>query len=303
MLTDSRSQLDAPWVAIQRNRTSGAGRQFPPLVDLIRGLRQHGFIPRLFANRAHLDAAIASHRDTLIGIVAAGGDGTVLDLINRHPEVPIAVLPMGTENLLARYLGIPRRGGSFVARMIATGHTDRFDVGTINHSRFLIMASCGIDAAIIHHAHLARRGHITRRHYWTPILHTLQTWSYRPLRLFIDGTSQPIEGRLAIVANVPRYALHLPVTSRASPQDGQLDVRVFRHQSPFQLARDLTNVLLRGDREWSGVVHRLASRIRIESDQPLPVQADGDPAGTTPCDIGIDPAAARLFVPQVRAPS
>ena len=67
-------------------------------------------------------------RDGLRGLVAAGGDGTVADLVNRFPDVPLAILPLGTENLLARHVGIAC-DGRLVAEMIARGETRRIDLG------------------------------------------------------------------------------------------------------------------------------------------------------------------------------
>ena len=63
--------------------------------------------------------------------LAAGGDGTVVDVVNRHPDLPLAVLPMGTENLLARFLGLPSSGRE-LAELIAEGCTRKIDIGRAN---------------------------------------------------------------------------------------------------------------------------------------------------------------------------
>jgi diacylglycerol kinase family enzyme len=236
-----------------------------------------------------------ARRPSPVAIVAAGGDGTVLDLINRHPLVPIAVLPLGTENLLARQLDIPHRDGRFVARMIAAGRTTRFDLGTIGARRFAIMASCGFDATVLAAAHAARTGHITRRHYIAPTLRTLRCYRFPELRVYLDDETQPRVGSMVVVANMSQYAARLPLVRGADPTDGQLDVRIFTHHSTFQLLRDLSTVVLR--RRGAGLNPLRATRVRIESDAPLPLQADGDPAGTTPVEIGIIAQAATLIIP------
>ncbi|MCA9053728.1 MAG: acylglycerol kinase family protein, partial [Planctomycetaceae bacterium] len=107
------------WVAIQRNRRSGAGRQFRAIHTLISELKRCGIAPRLFGQREELDRTVAMAAHPPLAIVAAGGDGTVLDVLNRHQTLPVAILPLGTENLIARYYGVPKRDGEFVARMIA----------------------------------------------------------------------------------------------------------------------------------------------------------------------------------------
>src|SRR5580765_4106145 len=91
-------------VAIQRNPRSGSGAGRHELVELVRELKRLAFRPRLFKSRERLVAWLAEPgiRDELTCVVAAGGDGTVADVVNRHPDVPICILPLGTENLLAR---------------------------------------------------------------------------------------------------------------------------------------------------------------------------------------------------------
>lgn len=284
-----------PWVAIQRNRASGAGQQYRAIVDLVAELKAFGIRPRLFGSRSALDAELQRRgTDTLLGLVAAGGDGTVLDVVNRHPGIAVAILPLGTENLIARHFLIPARDGRGVARMIVRGKVTSLDLGRAGERRFTVMASCGFDADVIHRVHRARTGHITRRHYHRPIWRALREFPFHPIRVQVDDVT--LTGQLAVIANLPQYALGLSVVPDADPHDGLLDVRVFEHESAFQLLRDFGNVLLRQPSREDGVRVR-GSRVWIEAESPVPVQADGDPAGATPIEITIEPGAARLFVP------
>jgi diacylglycerol kinase family enzyme len=285
------------WVAIQRNPTSGSGRR-KPLFDFIVALRRHGLRPRLFSDRAQLDAVLADSQRCrfLHGLVAAGGDGTVLDLINRHPGVPVGILPLGTENLLARQFRIPRDGAG-AAAIVAEGRLQQLDLGRIDSRRFAVMASAGFDADVIHRAHLRRAGHITRLHYLQPIWSALRKYQYPEIRLFVDDCAQPVAGRLAIVANLPAYALRLGLAPVAQGDDGLLDIRVFQRGSTFDMLRYVCLVILGRHEMRLDVTSLRARRIRVESDVPVPMQADGDPAGHTPCEITIEPSAAQLYVP------
>lgn len=288
----------SPWVAIQRNPMSGSGRR-RPLLDFVHALRKLGLRPRLFSRREQLDLALSDpeRRGTLHALVAAGGDGTVLDVINRHPGLPIGVLPLGTENLLARQFGIPRDGAR-AAAIVAAGHTVPLDLGRIAERRFSIMVSAGLDAAVLHSAHALRTGHIGRSHYIWPIWRTLCSFDYPELRVFGDGSDQPVVGQLVIAANLASYALGLPLVPTARGDDGLLDVRVFRHRSTFHLLRDLSMLMCGRHDQMKNVASMRVTQLRIESDVPVAVQADGDPAGTTPCNIAIEPNAVRLFVPR-----
>lgn len=290
--------MTSDWVAIQRNPRSGAGPRAAVIRELIRELRRHGLRPRLFSKRERLDAAVAddAQRANLRCIVAAGGDGTIVDVVNRHPGVPVAVLPMGTENLFAKYLKIPR-SGRFVAEMIAAGQTKTLDLCRLGEKRFAIMASFGFDAEVVRRTHERRSGHIRKTSYLQPIWRTLRTYSYPELRLYLDDNPTPVRGRLAIVVNLPAYAMQLPIAKSALGDDGILDVRVFQRGSAFQMMRYCYKVFRGKHEQLEDVLSLRASEIRIESDEPVPIQIDGDPGGFTPAVIRAEPATLTMFVP------
>ncbi|HEV3301182.1 MAG TPA: diacylglycerol kinase family protein [Planctomycetaceae bacterium] len=294
--------MSAPWVAIQRNPTSGAGLQRAELLHLVTHLRRLGIRPRLYSQRERLRQRleIANERQSLVCLVAAGGDGTVGDLVNRFPDLPVAVLPLGTENLLAGYLKIPGNG-RFVAEMIAAGCCRTIDVGVVNGRRFLLMVTAGIDADIVHKMQARRRGHIRKWNYLQPILDTLRSYRYPKLRISAEGgdlsVDQPLSGRLVVVANLPAYAMGLPLAASAEGSDGLFDLRVFRRRSAFQMFRYLYKVLLRQHETLADVVSGRARQVRITCDTPVPIQCDGDPAGFTPAEISILPGALKLIVP------
>ena len=291
--------MSQPWVAIQRNPTSGAGRRNQPIRDLIRHLSQLGLKPRLYSRRADLDEAVKdpTRRESLVAVVAAGGDGTVLDLVNRHPNLPICVLPLGTENLLAKAIQVPRCGKT-VAEIIARGNRRRIDLASLNGRHFLIMASIGFDAEVIHQVHKNRSGgHIKHSSYIGPILNSLRSYKPQTLRITVDDSPEVHEGHLAVIANLSSYALNLGVVPTADGTDGVLDSRVFQIGSPVDLLFQFLSVL-RGTHETSSSVARLKGRrFRIESDTPVPIQVDGDDAGTTPAEITVEPLALEFFVP------
>ncbi|MDA1213210.1 MAG: diacylglycerol kinase family protein [Planctomycetota bacterium] len=227
-----------PWVAIQRNPTSGSGRGRQLIVELIAELRRLNIRPRLFSNRERMQHYLSSSHDRHppMCIVAAGGDGTVGDLVNRYPQMPIAILPLGTENLMARYLGI-KPSGTDVARMIAVNRRQHFDSGLANGRRFLIMASLGFDADVIHRMQKNRRGNISRWSYLRLIGEAMRSFRHPEMRITVDGAPTSVTGRLAIITNVPMYALQLPIARRADGTDGQLELQGLREGSLFHRVR------------------------------------------------------------------
>jgi len=298
MVTPGNPVPQPRWVAIQRNPRSGTGKGRDWLVDLARELKRLGFRPRIFKNRQRMDAWLAEPAvcDNLACIVAAGGDGTVADVFNRHPGVRLAILPLGTENLLARFFGIPASGVE-VARMIAGNRARVVDLCQMRDRRFVLMASAGFDADVISRLHHARRGNISRLSYVQPILESVRKYEYPEIRLYVDGSPTPVMARLAVIVNVPIYALGLSVARSARGDDGMLDLRLFRQGSAFQMVRYLCNLALGIHEALPDVESLSGRRVRIESDDPVPIQLDGDAAGFTPAEISVLPGALEVIVP------
>lgn len=285
-------------VAIQRNPLSGTGLYRHELLNLAAGLRRFGFQPRIFSRRERLRAwlELPENRGRLACLVAAGGDGTVGDMLNRYPGLPLAILPLGTENLLARYLHIPCCGQD-VADMIAAGLRRRLDVCRVGERRFAIMASFGLDADVVHRTHARRTGNITRLSYLQPIWDSLTQYEFPELRLYVDDRPTPLRARLAILMNLPAYALGLGIAPNACCDDGLFDLRLFDHASSIQMMRDLFDVVRGGLGHPEHVRTVRAAKVRIEADVPVPVQMDGDPAGWTPTEVSVLPAALEVIVP------
>ena len=292
--------MKCPWVAIQRNPTSGTGARRGVWLELIRELKRRGIRPRLFASRERLQAKLAdpAAREQLVCVLAAGGDGTIGDVVNRYPGLPLATLPLGTENLLAKYLKI-QPSGTQVAELIASGSRRRLDLGQLNGRRFTLMASCGFDAAVLHRAHASRRGNIHKWHYLPPMWHSIRQYDHPPMRVFVNDDPQPRIARLLIAVNLPKYAFGIPFAPQATADDGQLDLCLFERGSTFQMVRYFGHVIAGQHQSLPDVTSLKASRVRIEADVAVPWQMDGDPAGFTPVTLEVLPGAMEVFAPSI----
>jgi diacylglycerol kinase family enzyme len=288
-----------PWVAIQRNPRSGSGKRRHFLFDLASALKRHDLRPHIFSQREILAERLKDpeRRAALVAIVAAGGDGTLTDIANRFPGVPACPFPLGTENLLAKYLEIPLNGEA-AARIIAAGNVRKFDVGQAGEgTKFLIMGSVGFDAEVIRRLHDSRRGNISHLSYVSPICRSVMSYSFPRLTVKADELPEPIEGSLVIVSNFSAYAFKLPVNPDAEPDDGLLTVRVFEKSGRWNFAKYSTLVTRRRHLERPDVRVFNTSSVSIETKATAPVQIDGDPFGTTPITFSCLPAQMELFVP------
>lgn len=287
------------WVAIQRNPNSGTGKKKYQIARLIESLRKLGIRPRLFSKRERLNQRLSTPegRAGLLCVVAAGGDGTIADVVNRFPGLTVCPFPLGTENVLCKYLRIPADGET-VAEMIVRHHWRDFDLGDVDGRRFTMMASAGFDGDVVHRVHEARRGNITKLAYLKPMWQTTFTYKFPVANVFFDDDPVPVSGSLVMIANLPCYGMGLRIVPHANGSDGLLDVGVFPEPGSLKLIGYGFDVMVgRQTQPGHAAVFRQARRVRIESETAIPIQTDGDPAGATPCEVSVVPNAMRLIVP------
>lgn len=309
-------------VIISVNPHAGRGTRHHQVLKLCEMLLAKEFDAQVLTNlQAVTDAsAIAQREGTLRCVLAAGGDGTVAELVNRLPPgVPITVLPLGTENLLAKYLGIGTSPAA-VARVVGEGSLITLDagmarcaaqpgepVGTLQRI-FVLMASCGLDAEVVHRLHQARRGSISHWSYLKPIVSSLRNYRYPELRVScLPGPSDAIvatnrppchSARWMFVFNLPCYAWGLKFTPQASGLDGRLDLCSLRRGAIWHGLRYLGAVLGRQLSDLADCVTGQIENVRVEAEEPVPCQLDGDPAGFLPLEISVLPRRLTLLAPR-----
>ncbi|MBI2479672.1 MAG: hypothetical protein HYV60_13880, partial [Planctomycetia bacterium] len=191
-------------------------------------------------------------------------------LANRLPKnTPLAVLPLGTENLLSKHLRM-KRDPAEVCRTICDGRAAKFDAGRAGEQVFLIMAGCGFDAEVVRRLHRERTGHIHHLSYIKPIWESIHNYDYPELRVHCDAVGN----------------------------DGLLDVCTFKDGSLWNGLRYLSGIILGQHATWDDCVTIRAAKIRIESNEPVPLQLDGDPGGFLPTEIEVLPDHLTLLVPR-----
>jgi YegS/Rv2252/BmrU family lipid kinase len=284
-----------PLVAVLANPTASSSAAPETLEELVRSLRSFGLDSVVCWRRDEFAEILDRHRDRLQCVVAAGGDGTLNELLNRKPGVPVAVLPLGHENLVARHFGIGR-SGERLAQAIVAGRRVRLDLGRACGRYFTLMASAGFDAEVVRRVHARRRGRVNRLSYALQIAGGARAYSFPAIHIEIEETGERLEGAMAFVFNLPRYGMGLPIAPSADPADGRLDVCVFRRPGLLHLLRYTAAVAAGRHRRLQDVLSRRVERLRLWSEAPVPLQADGDPAGFLPATIEVVPAAMELLI-------
>jgi diacylglycerol kinase family enzyme len=284
-------------VAILANPVAGRGSRRGSVAGLVRELRDHGLEPVLCRRREHLPALLNASGPDIRCVVAAGGDGTLAEVLNRAPGWPVALLPLGNENLVARHFRIGRSGRK-LARSIAAGSLQRLDLARANGRLFSLMAGAGFDAEVVHRVDAGRQGNINQLSYAWPLVDALRSYPFSAIDVEMDETGERLRGAMVFVFNLPRYALGLPIAPQAREDDGLLDLCVFQRPGRWNLARYSLAVLAGLHGKLPDFEHRRVRRVRLSSEQRMPLQTDGDPAGCLPVLIEVVPGALSLVLPE-----
>jgi diacylglycerol kinase (ATP) len=294
-----RLSPDRRVVVISVNPNAGSGERAAMAARIETELKARGYEVISHSNIDEIVHAVSRARADrrLRAVVAAGGDGTVSFLINRLPEdTPIAILPMGTENLLAKFLGYDGSVNT-TADAIERGIVAWADVGKANGKRFTVMASCGFDADVVQRVHNGRAGHIRHWSYALPIIRAIRHYRYPELRITLNDQIETVVSRWAFVFNFPCYAMGLPICPDATGWDGELDLCTFRQGNLYNGLVYLAGIIFRRHRTFQDARFQEFTRLRIESDGEVPFQIDGDPGGNLPLEITVEPRSLPLLVP------
>jgi YegS/Rv2252/BmrU family lipid kinase len=239
-------------------------------------------------------AALAVEQNPDLNI-SAGGDGTINETINGMAgnPVPLAILPLGTTNVLAREAGIPRDPTG--AAKAAVERTPRkISLGRIQAegmSRyFVLMAGVGFDALSVYNLSNRFKKLTGKLAYVASGLSALAGWKAPALTVRTADGTYPCAS--VIVSNAKRYGGDFIVAPDADISSDELHVTVLEGPSRLDLLR-LTFGILRGNHtRLRGIRYFTASNISV--DGPAHVQLDGDHVGTSPVEISIEPDALSL---------
>jgi YegS/Rv2252/BmrU family lipid kinase len=236
------------------------------------------------------EVAVAFGGDGLIGAVAGALQGT---------DGVLGVLPGGRGNDLARVLGIPLDPREACA-VLATGRPRAVDLGEADGRTFIGIASCGFDSEANRIANETRlvRGNLV---YSYGALRALLAWRPATFTLELDDAVPEIMiGYTVAVANSKAYGGGMFMAPDASLDDGLLDIVTVAEMSKLRFGRGLPKVF-KGEHVGNPeVAVRRARQVRVSSDRPFVMYADGDPIAALPVTVRALPGAVRVIAPPLR---
>ena len=286
---------DVRRVLVIHNPTAGVRRQgqFALLVD---SLRAAGLDVDVSATTAAGDAerlaALACAMDPPPDvIVAAGGDGTVNEVANGMlgSTVPLAVMPLGTVNVLSRELGLTGSGKKIAAAIVA-GRVGLVWPGIANGRAFLLMAGVGFDAAVVASVSPTLKRRIGQLAYVWAALKLWWRWQPGQRILDADGTEHRVASMIA--ARCRLYGGSYVSATAARLDEPQLHLVLFERDGRCA-ALGYAFALLTGQlHRWPGVRHLRAARTEIL--EPHVLQMDGDALAASPLKLSISDRPLRM---------
>ena len=241
-------------------------------------------------------------------IVAAGGDGTVNEVLNGIGDIPggfgrvrLGVLPLGTVNVFARELKIPLRLES-AWEVLRRGRESRIDLGRVNYLEdgkpaqryFAQLAGAGLDARAVELVSWRLKTNAGPLAY---VVAGFQALAEKQPRLLVCANGGKIEGELALFGNGKFYGGPFEFFPGASLADGLLDACVLPRVSLVSLLRLIPGLLLRRKMPAKQVRLLRAQTVEVTSDMLAAFELDGEWAGYLPATFSVEPKNLRVVVP------
>ena len=301
-----RESAVAPRVRIIVNPTSGATQQvgLDELEDVVDWLDEQGIPAELCPTERPGHAAELAREAVKAGmdmVVAAGGDGTVNDVIQSLAghTTALGVLPMGTINVWAREMNIPLNTAD-AREVLLHGIRRRADLGRAGSRYFLLMSGIGFDAEVarrVEHSWLKRLG-LKLLHYFATAGILSMTHPSAKIWMRSDGRRRSVNALMILIGNTRLYGGAFTFTNKALADDGMLDVVVISSGGLLYRLGVLLRAALHRPSLGPRVRYARTRTLRLEAATPLPVQVDGEVIGTLPMTFTVAPSALTVVVPR-----
>jgi YegS/Rv2252/BmrU family lipid kinase len=241
-------------------------------------------------------------------IVAAGGDGTLNEVLNGIGAAPdgfakarLGVLPLGTVNVFARELKIPLRAEQ-AWEVLQRGRERRIDLpfaefftgGKPRKEYFAQLAGAGLDARAIELVDWQHKKQVGKLAY---VIAGLKALCEKKSEITVRAGGDSASGELILIGNGRLYGGSFPLLSGAELNDGILDVCVLPRANWWRLLPCLPGLLVRGKFPAGSVRHLQGRTLELTSDAPAAFELDGEWVGHLPVKFSVEREKLRVVVP------
>ncbi len=290
------------------NPVSGQARGLRIVRQLRKSMEARNIVCSVRVTNGVGDAERWSHTASEFGfdaVVVIGGDGTVGEVVagqaRSSKKVPLAIVPVGTANVVAIALTLPLFPG-MIKSNILEGRIMSFDVGYVPAAdkHFLLMAAIGFPAKIIKDSPRKLKnmfGVLT--YFWAGVRNI---FNLDEVEIAIEdghGTIRSFSGNTILLSNIGKIGdINLKVNPDTSAHDGKFDITVISSRSFWQLLEVIFRMLTWRYRPTPRMENFQASEVTVRTIPPVDVQIDGENIGMTPLTTEIIPNGVKIIVGQ-----
>ena len=289
-------------------------RRFGEVEQAARILKGAGILTELAPTTARQSATVIARQavaDRRGMVIACGGDGTVNEVVNglAGSQVPLALLPAGTANILAKELGIPW-DIPHAARLIPGGTVRRIALGIAqtmngNHTDsvpkdgryFLCVAGAGPDGAIVNGVDEGLKEQAGILAYWTEGARQFFHYKFPEMRILSDSREQ--NATFVVLGRTAHYGGPFKITTGASLFEDSFEILTNSQHSRLSYLLCLPALWLGKLRRLKGIKAWKATAAICEAagHEPVYAQVDGEPIGPAPISFRVVPDALSLVTP------
>jgi len=291
-------------VLVIKNPTSANGRKLKFIDRVVENLIQQSCKVEVYETKAPGDAIafLLTYSEPVDVVVAAGGDGTINEVVNglKGKQIPLAIIPAGTTNVLAKELSLPKKP-QLLANIIINGLPKPVYLGSLNGRRFTMMVGIGYDAWVVNNVNLNIKKRFGKLAYVISMLKEVFHYGKQNFLAEIDGRQVSVGSM--IITQGRYYAGSFVLSRRADLSHPYLQAVVISTENKWKFLLS-TFALPLGLMESMPAVQSISAKeIKIkckpgdDGDSHLAVlQVDGDPAGKMPAVIKIEEQAISILV-------
>lgn len=234
-------------------------------------------------------------------LVAIGGDGTVSGVASGlvNTQIPVVIIPTGTSNALAKVLQIPLTTDRIFDWWLNTDQVKKIDAMQVGDRYYFLNISTGVSSQALTDVKRQDKRVLGSIAYWLRGLQRLVGISPNQFCFDIDDQVFKAQASELIVANSGIIQFQpLRLNPEIEMDDGKLSVCYIRANTILDYLQILVGMLSGNPAKKPSLdCQDTYRKVKIHTDQPLPIQADGELIGSTPVDVKVVPAAARILIP------
>lgn len=275
-----------------------AGRQLRDFENKIRSFFKDTNITLNFSytdKKGHATKIAQKTKDNDL-IIIVGGDGTINEVVNglRDYKVKIGLIPVGSENVFATELKIPKNVKK-ACEIILKGRTRKIDLGVINKKKFIFVAGIGFDAHAITKIRPKLKKLIGKHSYKIAGLETL--FKHKAEELTIKIGKKTEKGYFVLASNVKNYGGNFKITPKAKLDDGYLDICIFQNKDVWSVMKYVVGGITGHITRLKDIKHYQVKKATITSEKAVLYHTDAELGGKTPVEIKVLAKKLKIITP------